>query len=140
MERRDLVGLDERLYEAEQRGLAHVARLELTRERDLVQPKARVARGAVQQRLRVLVGLVLGDGQADALLGLERQGPIAQLRAVARVGAQRGRRAGQHADEVRELSARRESTLQHGKAALGRRELVVDLEPALLRLHYFTFG
>ena len=47
---------------------------------------------------------------------------------------------GEHADEVRELTAAGERALQDRDAALGSGELVVDLEPALLGLHHcFTF-
>src|SRR5690349_22972040 len=81
VERRGLVGLDEHLDEPEERGLLLVARVELPRERDLVEAKAGVARGALEQLLCVVVALELRDTEADPLLGLEWQRPMAQLRA-----------------------------------------------------------
>jgi hypothetical protein len=50
--------------------------------------------------------LVLGDGERDALLGLQRQTPVAQLGAEAGVSAQDRGRAGEDAEEVGELAAR----------------------------------
>src|SRR5436190_62087 len=80
-----------------------------------------VARCALEQLLRVVVALELRNAEADALLGLERQASVAELRAEARVGAQRCRRAREDTDEVRQLAACGERTLQHRKAVLRRR-------------------
>jgi hypothetical protein len=60
---------------------------------------------------------------------------VPQLRAEASVGAQRGRGAREHADDVGELASAGQRTLENGKAALGSGQLVVYLEPALLGLH-----
>ena len=109
--------------------------VELARERDLVHAEPGVAAGALEGLERVLAALVLGDGERDALLGRVGERAVAELRAEARVGAQHGRRPGHDADEVRELAAARERALQDRDAALRGRQLVVDLEPALLRLH-----
>ncbi len=66
--------------------------------------------------------------------------PWRKLGAKAGVGAQHGRRAGEHADEVGKLAAAGERALQDRDAALRRSQLVVDLEPAFLGLHRrFTF-
>src|SRR5260221_2181385 len=80
VERRRLIGLDQRLYEAQQSGLALVPRVELLRQRDLVEAEPGVARGALEQLLRVVVPLELRHAQANALLGLQRQGSVAELR------------------------------------------------------------
>ncbi len=133
--RRRAVGLEQRLDVAEQHGLALVVGVELAREGDLVEAQAGVARGALERAQRVLAALVLGDRERDALLGRIRQRAVAELRAEARVGAQHGGRSGEHADEVRELAPARQRALQDRNASLGRRQLVVDLEPALLGLH-----
>jgi hypothetical protein len=77
---------------------------------------------------------VLGDRERHALLGLERKGALAELGAQASVGAEHGGGARQDAEEVRELGAAREGALQDREASLRGRELVVDVEPALLRL------
>ena len=61
--------------------------------------------------------------------------PCAQLRAEARVGAQRGRRAREHAEEVRQLAGAGERALEHRQRRLGRGQVVVDLEAAHLGLH-----
>src|SRR5215207_2556344 len=129
------VRLEDRLHEAQQNGLTLVVRVELARERDLVHPETGVAAGALKRRERVVASLVLGDRERDALLGRVCQRAVAQLGAEARVRAQHRRRPGKHADEVGELAAARERALENGDAALGGRQLVVDLEPALLRLH-----
>ena len=55
---------------------------------------------------------------------------MAQLRAEARVAAQRRRRAGEHPEEVGQLAARGQRPAQHGDRALGCGELVVDLKTA----------
>ena len=60
---------------------------------------------------------------------------MAQLGAEARVGAQSRRSPAEDAEEVRELTAAGDRALQDRGAPLGSRELVVDLEPALLGLH-----
>ena len=65
---------------------------------------------------------------------------MAQLGAEARVGAQRRGRAGEHAEEVRQLAARGHRPLEDGQRALGRGEVVVDVEPAHLRLHGEPLG
>jgi hypothetical protein len=96
----------------------------------------RLARGPLEHRERVLAALELGDPEGDPLLGLQRQRAVAELRAEARVRAQRRGRAGEHADEVRKLAAPGERALEHRHAALRRRQLVMDLEPALLGLHW----
>src|SRR5919109_3505389 len=83
---------------------------------------------------------MLGHRQRDALLGAVRQAAVTELRAETRVRAEDGRRAREHADEVGQLTAARERALQDRDAPLGRGELVVYLEPALLGLHrHFTF-
>src|SRR5215207_5555183 len=129
------VRLEDRLHEAQQNGLTLVVRVELARERDLVHAETGVAAGALKRRERVLASLVLRDGERDALLGRVCQRAVAQLGAETRVRTQHRRRPGEHADEVRELASARERALENWDAALRGRQLVVDLEPALLRLH-----
>src|SRR4051812_26427714 len=129
------VRLEHRLDEAEQRGLLGVVGVELARQRDLVHAEAGVAAGALERRERVLAALVLRDRERDPLLGRVGERAVPELRAEARVGAQHGRRSGHHPDEVRELPAARQRALEDRDAALRGRQLVVDLEPALLRLH-----
>ena len=79
------------MHVAQQRRLALVVRVELAGEGDLVDAQAGLARGALERGERVLAALVLGHRERDPLLGLQRQRAVAQLRAEARVGAQRGR-------------------------------------------------
>ena len=85
---RRAVRLEQRLDEAEQRGLLLVIGVELARERDLVHAEPGVAAGALERRERVLAALVLGDGERDALLGRVRQRAVAELGAEAGVGAE----------------------------------------------------
>ena len=73
---------------------------------------------------------MLGHRDGDALEGLVGEGAVAQLRAEARVAAQRRRRAGKHPEEVGQLAPRGQRPAQNGDRALGGGELVVDLEPA----------
>ena len=75
--------------------------------RDLVEPEARGARGPGVLGERVGVAATLGDRERDPLAGGLGQGAGAELVAHARVGAQRGRRAREHADELRDLARRR---------------------------------
>ena len=93
-------------------------------------PEAGAAR-----RLGVLgdaVGVVavLGDREGDPLARRPRQDAAAKLRAHPRVGAQNGRRAGEHADELRNRATRRLDRFDQGSALVRCRQLVVDLEPA----------
>jgi len=83
----------------------------------------------------LLSAVVLSDRQRDALEGCEPQAAVAQLRAEARVGTQRRRRTGEHAEEVRELPSAGQGAAQHGRRALGRGQLVVDLKSAHHCLH-----
>jgi hypothetical protein len=78
---------------------------------------------------------VLVPDLSDRLLS-ER---LKELGAEAGIGAEHRRRAGEHADEVGELASTRQRALQDRDAPLGCGELIVDLEPALLRLHRFSF-
>src|SRR5215213_14425 len=133
---RRAVGLEQRLDEPEQRRLALVIRVELARERNLIHAEPGVAAGALKRRERVLAALMLGDRQRDPLLGRVGQRTVAELGAEAGVGAEHRRRAGHDADEVRQLAAARERALENRHAALRGRLLVVDLEPALLGLHF----
>jgi len=135
VESRGVVGLDEHLDEPQKRCLLLVTRVELLRERDLVQAEPRVAGGALQQLLRVLVALELRHTEDDALLCLERQRSLPELRPEAGVSTKRGRRSTENSDEIRELPASGERTLQHRETALGRSQFVMDLEAALLGLH-----
>ncbi len=140
VERRRSVVLQQRLDVAQQSGLPLVMRVELARECDLVESEPGLARGAGERGEGVLAALMLGNRECHALLGLERHGPVPQLGPEARIGAQRRRRPREHAKDVGKLPAACQGALQHRKAALGRSELVVDLEPALLGLHgRFTF-
>ena len=82
-----------------------------------------------------LAAVVLGDRERDPLERRQREAPVAQLGPEAGVGPQRGRGAGEHAQEVRQLPARGRRALQHGQRALWGGEVVVDVEPAHLRLH-----
>ena len=116
--RRCALALDERLHEAQQDRLALVAGVELPRQRDLVEAEAGVAGGALKGGERVLAALMLGHGQRDALLRGVRQAAVAQLRAEPRIRAQHRRRAGEHADEVGQLTASSERALQDRDAAL----------------------
>ena len=77
-----------------------------------------------------LGAVVLGHGQRDALQRGQRQLAVAQLGAEPGVGAQRRRRTGQHAQEVRQLSARGQGTAEHRHRALRRGQVIVDLESA----------
>src|SRR5512132_79829 len=135
VKRRRALALDQRLDEAQENGLTLVVGVELARERDLVEPEPGLARRALQGGERVLALLMLRDGKRDPLLRGPRQGAVAQLRAEAGVRAQRRGRSRQHADEVRKLASAGERPLQDRETALGRSQLVMDLEPALLRLH-----
>ena len=101
---RAAVGREQRLEEGEQRRLLRVARLEAAGRRDLVEAEAG---GAGRLRVlgdRVRVAAALGDGEPDPLAGGRRQRAAAQLVAHPRVGAQRRRGAGEHADELRDLA------------------------------------
>ena len=69
---------------------------------------------------------MLGDGERDPLERARLQRAVAQLGAQARVAAQRGRRAGEHAEEVRELAGGGERAAQHRHGSFGSAELVVD--------------
>ena len=51
-----------------------------------------------------LGAVVLGDGERDPLERRRVEAAVAQLGAEARVAAQGGGRAGEHAEEVRELA------------------------------------
>src|SRR5205085_5670380 len=66
----------------------------------------------------------------DPLEGLVGEGAVAQLRAEARVAAQRRRRTGEHPEEVGQLASRGQRPAQDRDRAFRRGELVVDLEPA----------
>ena len=113
------VRLEQGLHEAEQHRLLLVARVELTREGDLVHSEAGVAARALERGERVLAPLVLCDGERDALLGRVGERAVAQLGAHARVRAQHRRRPGEHADEVRELASARECALENGTLPSG---------------------
>ena len=78
--------------------------------------------------------VVLGDRERDPLERRQLERAVAQLAAEARVAAQRGGRAGEHAEEVRELAGGGQRALEDGERALGRGELVVDGEAAHLGL------
>src|SRR5829696_9006352 len=130
------LGVEQRSDVTEHRGLPLVARLEAPSERHLVETDARLAGGARQRGQGIAAALVLGHRQGDPLLRLERQRPVAKLGAEPRVGTQRRGRAGQHTHEVGKLPAARQRTLEDREAPLRRGEIVVDLEPALLSLHW----
>src|SRR3712207_7220108 len=55
------------------------------------------------------------SAERDPLLRLERQLAVAELRAQARVGAERGGRPRQHGDEVRELPSGRQRALEEDR-------------------------
>jgi hypothetical protein len=78
---------------------------------------------------------MLGDGERDPLERRQRQAAVAELGAEPGIGAQCGGGACEHAEEVRQLAARRHRALQYRERRLGGGEVVVDLEPAHLRLH-----
>ena len=87
------------------------------------------------RRLRVLgdavvVLAVLGDRQGDPLAGRLRQDAAAKLGAHPGVGAEHGRGAGEHADELGHRAAGRLDALDQRRALVGRRQLIVDLESA----------
>src|SRR5205823_14615194 len=98
--------------------LALVARVEPAGQCDLVKPQAGLTGRPLQRGEPVLATALLGLRERNPLLGLQRQRPVAKLRAEARVGAQHRRRAGEHAEEVGELAATGEGSLQNRKAAL----------------------
>jgi hypothetical protein len=127
--------LDQRAQVAQQRRLARVGGLPVARRGDLVDADAGVPGGARVDRDPGLAAVVLGDGERDPLDRRQREAAVAEFGAEARVTAQRGGGAGEDAEEVRQLAARRHRALQHRKRPLGSCEVVVDLEPAHLSLH-----
>ncbi len=74
--------------------------------------------------------VVLGHREGDPLERGQRQLAVTELGAEAGVGAQRGRRAGQDAEEVRELPPGGERAPQHRHRPFRGGQVVVDLEPA----------
>ena len=82
-----VVFFHERLHVLEQRLLTRVARVEVAGEGDLVEPQARLARGALERVQPVLAALVLGDRERDPLLRLERELTVPELRPEACVRA-----------------------------------------------------
>jgi hypothetical protein len=76
--------------------------------------------------------VVLGNRERDPLERRQIQLAVAQLRTEARVRTQRRRRAGEHAEEVRQLSAAGQRAAENRRAAFRRGLFVMDLEPALL--------
>ena len=120
---------------AQQRGLARVA---ASRTRAPARPRrcrarpagpcARAARAPARERWCSATASAIRSSVA------QRQRAVAQLGAEARVAAQRGGRAGEHAEEVRKLPAGGQRALEHGQRALRGGEVVVDVEPAHLRL------
>jgi hypothetical protein len=128
--------LGERAQIAQQRGLAVIARVPLTGERELVEAEPGLAPGARVQREAGLGAVQRRDGERDPLERLERQrAVVAQLRAEPRVGAQGGRGARQDAEEVRQLAGAGEGAFDDRQRRLGRRQVVVDLEAGHLCLH-----
>ncbi len=91
------------------------------------------ARARVQLQPR-LGAVVLGHREPDPLGAVPRQCAVPQLGSEAHVRLQRRGRAGQHAEEVRELPGRRRRTLEDRQRLLGRRQVVVDGEPTHLCL------
>src|SRR4051794_23029604 len=133
--RRLSLGLNERAEVAQERGLALVARVPLLREGDLVQRETRLPGRAAVHLVAGLGVVVLRDGERDALEGRQGQRAVAKLGAKAGVGAQGGGRAGEDAEEVRQLAAGGERAAQDRDRSLGGGELVVDVEAAHGGLH-----
>src|SRR5215217_5185609 len=133
------LALGQRAQVAQEGRLARVARVPAAGERHLVEPDARAAGGALVQRDAGLGAVVLGDGERDPLDGGARQAGLSQLGAEAQVGAQRGRRAGEHAEQVGQLAGRRARALEDRERRLWRRELVVDCEAADAGLRHWTY-
>src|SRR3954454_3172450 len=129
------LAFDEGLEVAQERCLALVAGVPLAGQRDLVEREAGLSRRAAVHRRARLGVVVLGDRQRDPLERRQRERAVAKLRAEPRVGAQRRGRAGEHAEEVRELAAGGERPAKHGDGALRGGELVVDVEATHRGLH-----
>src|SRR6201999_4456241 len=126
----------ERLLQVEeQRCLLRVGRGEGAGPGDLVEAEPGAARrlGVLGDAVAVLA--VLGDGQGDPLAGRLGEDPSAQLGAHAGVGAEDGRGAGEHADELGDRTAGRLDGLDQRGALVGRRQLIVDLESAYCRFY-----
>src|SRR3954470_10535865 len=120
---------------AQQHRLVLVARVPLARQRDVVELEARRTRRArVQGQTRLGVEVV-GDGERDPLERPDLQTPVAQLGTEPGVCAQHRGRARDHAEEVGELAARGQRATKDRHRALGRGEVVVDLESAHGCLH-----
>src|SRR3954454_882007 len=127
--------LHERAEVAKERRLPLVARVPLLREGHLVQPQARLTRRPAVHlvaRLGVVVG---GDRERDALERRQRQRAVAKLGAKAGVRAERGGRAGEDAEEIRELAAGGERAAEDRDRSLGSGELIVDVEATHWGLH-----
>src|SRR3954452_11339130 len=132
------LALDEGLEVAQERRLALVAGVPLAGQRDLVEREPGLPRRAAVHRRAGLGVVVLGDRQRDPLERRQRERAVAQLRAEPRVRPQRGRRAGEHAEEVRELAAGGERPAKDGDGALRGGELVVDVEATHRGLHQLS--
>ena len=78
---------------------------------------------------------VARDTETDPLERRQPEPPVAQLRAETRICAQRGRRAGQNAEEVGQLTPTRKGAAQYRRGPLGGSQLVVYLKSAHGRFH-----
>ena len=104
---------EQRAQVAQQRGLARRRRSPSAwraRPRRCRGPACRL--GARVQLQAGLGAVVLGHREPDPLGAVPRQRAVAELGAEAHVRLQRRGRAGQHAEEVRELPGRRRRTLE----------------------------
>jgi hypothetical protein len=110
---------EQRLEVAQQRRMVRIVRAPLARAGDLVQPKARLARGALVQCEARLRAVVAGQRERDPFERRGRERAVAQLRPEAGVGPQDGGRARDDPEEVRGWPAVDKAALRIGSDPSG---------------------